>query len=105
MAIVDGFLKSIAGFLRTKNASELKSYLRVEPPLPDEFTQLAQELKSSWRNSASLEEHIEKLIPESEEGGVWPGFLAFMKEYMEFWRDVNFDHLLETHSQLNALVK
>jgi hypothetical protein len=105
MAILDVFLKSIAGFLQTQNAGELKNYLRVEPPLPDEFMQLSKELKSSWGNSASLEAHLEKLIPDTDEGGVWPGFLVFMKEYLEFWRDVNFDDLLETHAQLSALVK
>ncbi|EPE31446.1 hypothetical protein GLAREA_12749 [Glarea lozoyensis ATCC 20868] len=104
MAILEGFLKSIAGFLQTKNAGELKHYLRVEPPLPDEFMQLAKELKSSWQNSASLEAYVEKLIPETDDGGVWTGFQVFMKEYLEFWRDVNFDDLLETHSQLSALV-
>jgi hypothetical protein len=40
-----------------------------------------------------------------EEGDTWPGFLAFMKEYLEFWRDVNFDDLLETHTQLSGVVK
>ena len=105
MAILDGFLGSIAGFLQTKNADNPKNYLRVEPPLPDEFLQLSRELKASWNNSASLEAHVEKLIPETDDGGAWTGFQVFMKEYLEFWRDVNFDDLLETHSQLNSLVK
>ncbi|KAF4635883.1 hypothetical protein G7Y89_g2201 [Cudoniella acicularis] len=109
MAIVDEFLISISGFLRTKDALQLQLYLRVEPPLPDTFLQLAQELKTSYRDSDVLDRHITKLIPENDndeadEGNAWPGFLAFMKEYLEFWRDVNFDDLLETHSQLSALV-
>ncbi|RAL67008.1 hypothetical protein DID88_007788 [Monilinia fructigena] len=65
---------------------------------------------------AILEEFLEsilkttdrELLPDDpnasfEDGNVWPGFLAFMKDYLEFWRDVNFDDLLETHSQLTAL--
>lgn len=28
-----------------------------------------------------------------------------MKEYLEFWRDVNLDDLLETHIQLSSLAK
>jgi hypothetical protein len=28
-----------------------------------------------------------------------------MKEYLEFWRDVNFDDLLGTHTQLSAVTK
>lgn len=110
MAILDGFLTSISGFLRTRDALQLQLFLRVEPPLPEQFAQLSLELKASYRDGQVLERHLAKLIPENEdeygdEGDVWPGFLAFMQEYLEFWRDVNFEDLLETHSQLSALVK
>ncbi|CAG8983283.1 hypothetical protein HYALB_00002720 [Hymenoscyphus albidus] len=109
MAIVDEFLKSISSFLRSKDANQLQLYFRVEPPLPDHFAQLSQELKTSYRDSSLLEKQIERLIPENDNGGpdegdVWPGFLAFMKEYLEFWRDVDFGDLLETHSQLTSVV-
>ena len=110
MAIIEEFLSSILTFLRTKDALKLQLWLRVEPPLPDQYTQLGQELKKAYRDSHALEQHIARLLPENDngnadEGDVWPGFLAFMKEYLEFWRDVNFNDLLETHSQLTALVK
>lgn len=110
MTILEEFLSGILGFLRAKDAISLRLYLRVEPPLPEHFIQLSHELKTSWRNSNALERHVTKLLPENddgkaEEGDVWPGFLAFIKEYLEFWRDVNFDDLLETHSQLSALAK
>jgi nuclear mRNA export protein PCID2/THP1 len=110
MAILDEFLTSISGCLRAKDALGLKSWLLVEPPLPDQYFQISQELQISYRDSNHLERHITKLIPENDdgkadEGDVWPGFLAFMKEYLEFWRDVNFEDLLETHSQLSGLVK
>ncbi|KAH6673552.1 COP9 signalosome-like protein complex subunit 12 [Halenospora varia] len=109
MAVLNGFLTSISGFLRTKDAVQLQVYLRVEPPLPDDYTQLSRELKASYQDSEKLDKLIERLIPENDngkadEGDVWPGFLAFMKEYLEFWRDVNFEDLLETHTQLSALV-
>jgi nuclear mRNA export protein PCID2/THP1 len=109
MAILDEFLISISSFLRTRDEHQLKLFLRVEPPLPDQFLQLGQELRASYRNGDVLEAHIRKLVPEnedekSEEGGAWPGFLVFMKIYLEYWRDVNFDDLLETHSQLSSLV-
>ncbi|TAQ86443.1 hypothetical protein B7494_g5229 [Chlorociboria aeruginascens] len=108
MAIIEEFLSSILTFLRTKNASQLQDWLRVEPPLPDHYTQLSRELKTSYCDSNYLERYIAKQLPENDnaqpdEGDVWPGFHAFMKEYLEFWRDVNFDDLLETHSQLSAL--
>lgn len=110
MTVLDGYLRGIHKFLREKKSSELKLYLRVEPPLPDEFVQLSQELKTSYSDSNVLERQIAKLIPENDdsngdEGDVWPGFLAFMKEYLEYWRDVNFEDLLETHSQLSGLAK
>jgi hypothetical protein len=110
MAILDGYLAEISSFLKTKNDAALKAYLRVEPPLPDEFTKLSLELKTSWRDSGKLERHIEKLVPQSDdgkadEGGSWPGFLSFMKEYLEYWRDVNMDDLARTHEQLSNLAK
>lgn len=110
MPVLDDYLRGVSQLLRTKNSSELKLFLRVEPPLPENFVQLSQELKTSYRDSNVLERQITKLIPENEdpnsdEGDVWPGFLAFMKEYLEYWRDVNFEDLLETHSQLSGLAK
>jgi hypothetical protein len=110
MAILEEFLSSILTFVRAKDATKLQLWLRVEPPLPPEYAQLSAQLKASYSDSNALEGYIEKLLPENNnakaaEGDVWPGFLAFMKEYLEFWRDVNFDNLLETHGQLNGLVK
>ncbi len=110
MAIIEEFLSSILTFLRAKDAAKLQLWLRVEPPLPDQYYQLSQELRQSYNDSKALEKYIEKLLPENnngkaEDGDTWPGFLAFMKEYLEFWRDVNFDDLLETHTQLSSVVK
>lgn len=82
------FLTSISSFLHAKDASSLASWLVVEPPLPQEYAQLSIELKSN--------------IPSFNDG--WPSFTAFIKEYLEFWRDVNFEDLLQTHAQLTALV-
>jgi nuclear mRNA export protein PCID2/THP1 len=110
MPIIDEFLTSISGFLKTKNPLQLQLFLRVEPPLPDQFLQLSKELKTSYVDGDKLELHIARLVPEAEDGnaevgGAWPGFLAFLKEYLEFWRDVNFEDLLETHMQLSSLAK
>lgn len=110
MAILDGYLAEISNLLKTKNDIALKAYLRVEPPLPEEFTKLSQELKTSWRDGSRLEKRIEKLVPlsdddKADEGGSWPGFLAFMKEYLEYWRDVNMEDLVRTLQQLSSLTK
>jgi hypothetical protein len=107
MAILDEFLESIAKFLRSRDEIQLRLFLRVEPPLPDHFLQLGHELRASYQDGDNLERHIQKFLPDngdSDRLGIWPGFLAFLKIYLEYWRDVNFDDLLETHSQLSALV-
>jgi hypothetical protein len=110
MPIIDEFLTSISNFLQKKDPLQLQLFLRVEPPLPDQFLQLSQELKASYRDGSKLEAYITKLVPEAEDGntevgGAWPGFHAFLQEYLEFWRDVNFGDLLETHTQLSNLAK
>lgn len=110
MVVIDDFLAPILTFLRAKDAQQLQAWLQVEPPLPDSYTQLAQELKASYRDSKVLERRITKLLPEigdvnANEGDVWPGFLAFIQEYMEFWRDVDFSNLKMTHSQLSSVAK
>jgi nuclear mRNA export protein PCID2/THP1 len=111
MAIIEHFLSSILNYVRAKDATNLQDWLRVEPPLPDIYFQLGRELRESYSDSNALERYITKLLPENnnnaaaDEGDVWPGFLAFIKEYLEFWRDVNFEDLLATHSQLTGLVK
>jgi hypothetical protein len=113
MAIVEEYLNSILKLVETKNSKELQSYLRVEPDpqLPDSFAQLSQELKTSYFDSKILEQQITDLLPtrededRPEDGNIWPGFLAFIQEYLEYWRDVNFADLLETHLQLSNLTK
>lgn len=109
MTIIEGFLSSILGFLKAKDAAQLQIFLQVEPPLPAEYLQLSQELKSTWSDSKKLEQHIERLLPfndddKAEEGGSWPGFLTFIQEYLEFWKDADFDDLVHTHVKLSALI-
>jgi nuclear mRNA export protein PCID2/THP1 len=106
MTVLNEFLVSIAKFLRARDENQLRLFLRVEPPLPEHFIQLGHELRASYRDSDTLESHIHKFIPDTdnEEPGVWPGFLLFLRIYLEYWRDVNFDDLLGTHAQLSSLV-
>lgn len=110
MSIIEHFLSSILSYIRAKDAVNLRDWLRVEPPLPDIYFQLGGELRDSYSDSNALERYIAKQLPDNnnakpDDGDVWPGFLVFMKEYLEFWRDVNFDDLLATHTQLTGLVK
>ena len=110
MAILEQFLLSILSFIRAKDAANLQDWLRVEPPLPERYFQLGRELRESYGDSNALERQIAKLLPENssakaDDGDIWPGFLVFIQEYLEFWRDVNFGDLLATHTQLTGLVR
>ncbi|KAH7312938.1 COP9 signalosome-like protein complex subunit 12 [Rhexocercosporidium sp. MPI-PUGE-AT-0058] len=109
MAVLDQFLSSILSFLKAKDAVQLQSFLQVEPPLPAEYLQLSQELRSRWSDGKKLEQHIERLLPfndddKADEGGAWPGFLSFIQEYLEFWKDADFEDLVSTHVKLSALI-
>lgn len=96
MGRVDEFLSSVSGFLHTKDALQLQKWLVVEPPLPEAYGQLSAELKTI---------DIDKAIDRIDNDDAWPGFLAFMKLYLEFFKSVNYGDLLETHMQLSSLVK
>lgn len=117
---LDKFLAAISDFLRSRNVIQLRDYLLVEPPLPAIYSTLISELHQEYpeaRNDA-LEQKCTDLLPERENGvgstdnnnsssggGSWPGFIAFMKEYLIYLRDVYFENLLETHTLLSNLVK
>lgn len=110
----DKFLSGVAGLLRARDALQLQQYILVEPPLPDIFSMLKSELRQAFpdKNDAALERKCSDLLPEDQDGGgpdaqgsAWPGFVAFMREYLEFLRDVDVENLLEAHELLSALVK
>ncbi|KAI0997712.1 hypothetical protein K3495_g10477 [Podosphaera aphanis] len=120
MTIIDEYLVAIAGLLKAKDGRQLQTFLRVEPPLPSEFTQLSIEVKKAFpkeiqedvdgRND-KIDRHIEKLVPQAEDDTPesnttcysWPGFQVFLREYLKFWRDVDFSDLLMTHSLLSEV--
>ncbi|KAI2635017.1 hypothetical protein GGS21DRAFT_516444 [Xylaria nigripes] len=108
MSLAIQFLTSIRGFLKTRDGVALRNWLRVEPPLPQEYLNLAAELKKGYRNANAIAKLVEKCLPEEDgltedQGTSWPGFIAFVKDYFEYWRDVNFDDLLGAHQLLMAL--
>lgn len=110
MTIVDDFLTNISTFCYAKDSQALRDWLKVEPPLPKQYYELASELKILWHDNRALEAHVGKLLPERnnpkpEDGDVWPGFLSFVKDYLLFWRDIEFDDLPGAHRELSALVK
>ncbi|KAI1365055.1 hypothetical protein F5Y08DRAFT_194472 [Xylaria arbuscula] len=108
MALAIEFLTSIRGFLKTRNGTGLRDWLRVEPPLPQQYQALATELKTGYRDASAIAKLVERCLPEEDDlpedqGTAWPGFIAFMKEYFEYWRDVDFDDLLGAHQLLMSL--
>ncbi|KAI9804187.1 MAG: hypothetical protein M1825_001589 [Sarcosagium campestre] len=110
---IDQFLNAISGFTRFRNSSQIQKYILVEPPLPEIYANLTAELHRSFPkgNSYALEQKCNALLPEDldrapgdELGTSWPAFVSFMKEYLDYLRDVNVNNLVETHQLLSNLV-
>ncbi|KAH7328231.1 hypothetical protein B0I35DRAFT_12390 [Stachybotrys elegans] len=109
MSQLNLFLVQIGTYVRTQNGDLLRAWLQVEPGAPAEYHQLASELRAQHRQAASLEAAVEGALPADDdpaegEATVWPSFLAFVKDYLVFWRDVNYDDLLGAHQLLSGLV-
>ncbi|KAL0944350.1 cop9 signalosome complex subunit 12 [Colletotrichum truncatum] len=99
----------IRSFVRAQNSDELRNWLLVEPNASQQYHQLAAELRTQFRSGSGIENTIEKCLPEEDDvpegqGSPWPGFVTFMKDYMVFWRDVDYDDLLGAHTLLSGLV-
>ncbi|KAK3353454.1 hypothetical protein B0T25DRAFT_479711 [Lasiosphaeria hispida] len=111
MSLIVQFLSSIRNFVLAHNGDELRNWLLVENGVADIYFQLARQLKSSFPDNGSdaLERMVDKCLPEEDDvaegkGSPWPGFNSFMKEYLEYWRDVNFDNLVTLHARLSDLL-
>ncbi|KAI0838931.1 hypothetical protein F5Y06DRAFT_266979 [Hypoxylon sp. FL0890] len=108
MSITIQFLVGVRNILKTLDGEALRDWLKVEPPLPQEYYDLAAELKDGYQNDDALLKLVESSLPEEDDipegqGTSWPGFISFMKDYLEYWRDVDFDSLLSAHQLLTAL--
>lgn len=106
MSLTAQFLSQVRGFLKTRNGERLRQWLQVEPPVPDQYHALSQELRSI----ASIEKLVEQHLPEEDDlpqdqGTAWRGFNAFMEDYLKYWRDVDFEDLLGAHDLLMGLTK
>lgn len=107
---IDKFLGEVARILREKNGAQLQDYLILEPPLPPLYNIIVNELRQTFpaSNQDALETKCKNSLPEDEEGdegGSWTAFISFLVQYFAFLRDVNVDHLVETHDMLKALLK
>ena len=108
MALTIKYLTSIRGFLKARNGDGLRDWLRVEPPVPQEYLSLADELRGSYRNNDALLQLVDQCLPDEDDlpddqGTPWPGFRAFMRDYFAYWRDVDFGDLLGAHQLLVSL--
>lgn len=110
MALVTQFLTRIRAFALEQNGVELANYLQVEQSAATIYFTLGQQLKSGFaRGEAALERLIDNCLPEESDvgegkGSPWPGFNSFIKEYLEFWRDVDFENIPLYHELLSGLV-
>ncbi len=103
------FLGGILTHVRSCNGDELRNWLRVDAGAPGIYFQLAQELKSTQDSNDELQEKVDKYLPEVEDvkegqGSPWPGFNSFIKEYLIFWREVDFNNLVALHSRASELL-
>lgn len=111
MTLVVQFLSSIRGFVLEQNGDELRNWLLVENDVAAIYFEMSSELKRSFpANSAALENLIDKSLPQEDnvpegKGSPWPGFNSFIKEYLEYWRDVDFADVVRLHSRLSDLLK
>ncbi|KAL2263170.1 hypothetical protein VTK26DRAFT_7921 [Humicola hyalothermophila] len=110
MQLVVQFLTSIRGFVLEQNGHELRNWLLVENDVADIYFEMSKQLKANFPpNSTALEKLVDKSLPEEDDvpegkGSPWPGFNSFIKEYLEYWRDVDFNDIIPLHTRLSGLL-
>ncbi|ROT39447.1 hypothetical protein SODALDRAFT_275484 [Sodiomyces alkalinus F11] len=111
MALLEQFLSQIRTFVRRQDVDELRQWLPVEPTASQTYHVLAAELRTRFprKDGPALEQAVEQCLPEDDEvpdgkATPWPGFVTFIKDYLIFWRDVDFNNLLTAHALLCGLV-
>ncbi|KAL2869668.1 uncharacterized protein BJX67DRAFT_319170 [Aspergillus lucknowensis] len=107
-SVLDRFFTGLAEIVRNRDGAKLQDFLQIEPPLPDVYAQMVDELRQQYPNGspkeADLLRRCEGLVPKSAGGSAWTAFPTFMKLYFSFLRDVNIENLLETYDMLKALL-
>ncbi|CAN8102399.1 unnamed protein product [Discula destructiva] len=110
MALVTQFLTQIRGFVVSLDGDNLAAYLQVEPnPGAPTYFQLRDELKTGSRGPKAVEKLVDNAMPEVDgppegTGSPWPSFVAFVKEYLLYWKDANFDDLANLQEKLSVLL-
>lgn len=111
MSLAIQFLTKIRGFALEADGASLKDWLQVENDVPDIYYNLAHEIRSNYPDDGSdaLEKFVDNCLPEEDnvpegKGSPWPGFNSFIKDYLEYWRDVNFDDVVNVYTRLSELL-
>lgn len=110
MSLVKQFLSQIHQQVRNQQGDLLRSWLQVEPESPKQYHDLAAELRARFNRQDAIDKVVEDALPQLDdlpEGQAtsWPGLLAFLKDYLTYWGDVDFTDLLGAHQLLSGLVK
>jgi hypothetical protein len=103
------FLTQIRTQVRLSQSDKLCQWLQVAPEAGQQYHQLAAELRA--KSPDELDTVIETCLPEDDdhleegEAAPWGSFNAFVKDYLTFWRDVNYEDLVGAHELLSTVVK
>ena len=109
MSLVIHFLTQIRQQVRQQQGDVLSSWLQVAPEAGRQYHELAAELRSKYRHEG-LDSVIDSCLPEVDnvpegQGSPWSSFNTLIKDYLAFWRDVDYNDLLAAHELLSTLVK
>jgi hypothetical protein len=111
MSLVTVFLTQLNKQIRHQEGDNLAAWLQVAPEAGGQYHQLAAELRSNYRDNDILDKAIEKHLPDFNgnlqegQGAPFSSFKAFVKDYLIFWRDVDYEDLLGAHELLSTVVK
>jgi nuclear mRNA export protein PCID2/THP1 len=113
MSLTRQFLSHLNSLVRQQNGDALRAWLQVLPSAPTQYHSLAAELRSHFPSATGgdsrLDTAVETGLPEDDDvpdgqATAWPGLLSFVKEYLMFWRDVDFENLVRAHALLSGLL-
>lgn len=111
MALVTQFLTQTRNLVLALDGGGLDAWLQVEPgPTAQAYFQLRAELRQSFGNRRSaLEGMVDNCMPEVDDppegtGSPWPSFISFVKEYLLYWKDAEFNDLMALQESLSGLL-
>ncbi|KAK3391008.1 hypothetical protein B0H63DRAFT_129772 [Podospora didyma] len=109
MSLLITFLTTLKNFVKLQDGNGLRSWLLIESNVSESYYQLSRELKSGFQNSSAIEKLVDKCLPEEDDvpegmGSPYPGFNTFIREYLEYWRDVDFNDVVNIHARVSGLL-